>query len=128
MRAKLVKEALNESHIGADTSWTADYKGKEITVSLKDVNNYLDKKNVEVQLIDPESVKNLLIDAKRDEKRVQAASLDYPILVTKKDGKFTKVLDGQHRVVKALHNNINKIKTRILDLDSSPNSFKFIFR
>jgi len=124
MRARLV----NESDIGADTSWTADYKGKKITISLKDINSYLDKKNVKVQLIDPESVKNLLIDTKRDEKRVQSASLDYPILVSKKDGKFTKVLDGQHRVVKALHNKIDKIKTRILDLDTGPESYKFVFR
>ena len=38
MRARLV----NESDIGADTSWTADYKGKKITISLKDINSYLD--------------------------------------------------------------------------------------
>ena len=124
MRARLV----NESQIGADTAWTADYKGKEITITMKDLNNYLDEKNIKVQLIDPKSVESLLIETKRDEKRVQAASLDYPILVTKKDGKFTKILDGQHRVVKALHNKIDKIKTRILDLDNAPDSYKFVFR
>ena len=126
--AKNKKNLMNEAHIGADTAWTVKYKGKEITITLKNVNNYLDKNNIKTKIINPKSLESLLIKVKRDESRVQKANLDYPIIVTKQNGKFTKILDGQHRVVKCINNNIDKIKARILDLDNAPDSYKIVFR
>ena len=126
MRAKFVYES--ESHIGANTSWTADYKGKEVKIFLKDINNYLDKKGVNAIEIDPKELEHLLIKTKRDSNRVQNASLDYPIIVVKNKGEFTYILDGQHRVVKCLTNKIDKIKARVLELEDAPEKYKFIFR
>ncbi len=125
---KTFKEFIKEGHIGVDTTWTDEYNGKEITISLQDVNNYLDKNNVKVEEIDPMLIKNLLINTKRDSQRVEFANLDYPVIITKTNGKYTKILDGQHRVVKCINNNIDRIKSRILDLDTAPDEYKKIFR
>ena len=52
--------------------------------------------------IDPNDLKHLLTRTKHDQSRVDAADLRYPILVSTENGKYKKILDGQHRVAKAL--------------------------
>ena len=68
----------------------------------------------------------LLIDVKRDSNRVQSADLKYPVILLSSGGEIKSILDGQHRIVKALENN-EMIKVRILDLDLAPDNFKKIF-
>lgn len=114
---------LFESHIGYNTTWSKN----NISISLKDVNDYLDYKKISIKIIDPKSIEHLLIKTKRDEKRINDANLKYPIILTQKDGKITHILDGQHRVVKCIQNNINKIKSKILDLDNAPQEYQDIF-
>ena len=117
----------NNSHIGRTTSWSDKHKRKNVTLSLKDVNNYLNQQNTPIEFIDPKSVEHLLIKVERDSERVENANLDFPIIVVKKDNKFTKILDGQHRVFKCLQNNINKIKCKILNLDNAPIKYRYLF-
>ncbi len=119
MRAWFVYESIQ----GANTSWTA----KGVTVSLDDINSYLDKNKVPVKTLDPKLLKPHLIKADRDKDRIQKASLDFPIIIALKDGKIAKILDGQHRVVKALTNNVDKIKARVLDLDTAPSEYQSMF-
>lgn len=107
---------------GLDTFWEAEVDGEIVRVTIKDVMNYLD----EAIEIDPNDVKHLLIDVERDPVRVENADLSYPIIVTKSGDKFTSILDGQHRLVKALRDGVN-INARILDLDLVPESWKKIF-
>ena len=64
---------------------------------------------------------------KRDPARVQAADLNYPLIVTKVNGKFKKILDGQHRLVKAITNNEPTVKVKVLDIDSAPDDYKEMF-
>jgi hypothetical protein len=125
---KLFEGFINEGHIGADTSWTDEYNGQEVTLSLQDVNDYLDKNNVDIEEIDPKQFEHLLIKTERDPQRVAKADLNFPIIITKNNGKYTKILDGQHRLVKAITNKIPTIKAKILDLDKAPNNYKHIFR
>ena len=125
MRARFVNESDN---IGANSSWTRTYKDKEITITLKDVNKYLDEKSIKVIEINPNKLKHLLIDTKRDPNRVQKADLDYPIIVVKNDEKYTNILDGQHRVLKCLTNKIDKIKAKVLELNNAPPKYKFMFK
>lgn len=110
-----------------DTSWTREYKGKETTIYLKDVIEYLDRTNVPVEKIDTKTLEYLLIDAERDQKRVDNSDLNYPIILCKNGGKFTRILDGNHRLAKCISNGINKIKVRVLDLDKSLDEYKFMF-
>ena len=107
---------------GVDTSWTVD----GVTITLNDINSYLDENKVPVVEIDTASIEDILIDTERDPERVDSASLEYPIILSTLNGDFYSVLDGQHRVVKSIKMEIPTIKARILDLDTAP-EYKKIF-
>lgn len=119
---KLFENFEQPEGTGLDTFWETEVNGETIRVTIKDVVNYLDE-GIE---IDPEDVKHLLIDVERDPVRVENADLKYPIIVAKHKGKFISILDGQHRVVKALRDDA-KVKAKILDLDLAPDTWKKIF-
>ena len=76
--------------------------------------------------IDPKELEHLLIKTKRDPKRISRADLSYPIILLKKAGKIISILDGQHRVVKALESG-DEIRCRVLDLDVLDEKFKSVF-
>lgn len=114
----------NEGHQGEDTSWTDN----GFTITLHDVNDYLDENGVPVENIDVKSIEDILIKVDRDPERVDNADLDFPIIVSKKDGKFKRVLDGQHRAIKSIKNGLSTIKARILDLDTAPDEYKEMFK
>lgn len=105
--------------------WDTFWKDGDIHISLRDILKYL--KNEPVVDIQPEKLKHALISVKRDPARIMAADLNCPIIVTKVDEKFKKVLDGQHRLVKALTNNEPTVKIKVLDLDTAPDDYKELF-
>ena len=107
---------------GEQTYWEAEIKNKPVRVTLTDILNYLDN----IIELNPENIEHLLIDVERDPERVDAADLKYPIILLSKRGEYTSILDGQHRVVKALRDGVS-VKARILDLDSAPEKFKNVF-
>ena len=115
---------------GMDTYWSTE-DGKQ-KVTIKDVLEYMDDKNIPTKKVSIQKIKPILIDqdykgAAKD--RVERAELKYPIIVVKKNGKYKSILDGNHRVFKALKKKIDKIKVRELDLDAkeTPKIFKELF-
>jgi hypothetical protein len=106
-----------------NTFWESEVDGNPVKVTLSDVLDYLDN-GFE---LDPNSISHLLIDVERDKNRIESADLSYPIILTAKGGKLLSILDGQHRVVKAIRDGVN-IKARILDLDFAPENFKSVFK
>ena len=104
--------------IGLDTDW----QDGDSKITLQDVLDIAD----EPIEIDPNELKPLLIKTERDPARVQAADLEYPIVVTTLNGQYKNILDGQHRVVKALQNKVS-IKARVLNLDNAPEEFQQVF-
>lgn len=104
------------------TSWQVTKGDKTIKITLQDVLDVLD----DGYQIDPKELEHLLIKTKRDPKRVSRADLSYPIILLKKAGKIISILDGQHRVVKALESG-DEIRCRVLDLDVSDEKFKSVF-
>jgi hypothetical protein len=117
----------SDTNTGADTSWTRSIDGKETTITLQDLNDYLDENNVSVEEIDTKSIEDILIETERDPNRVNSADLSFPIVVSKSNGEFKGILDGQHRVVKSIQNDIPTIKARVLVLDTAPEEYKKIF-
>lgn len=109
---------------GVDTSWTVD----GVTITLNDINSYLDENKVPVVEIDTASIEDILIDTERDPERVDSASLEYPIILSTLNGDFYSVLDGQHRVVKSIKMGLPTIKARILYLDTAPEYRKIFVR
>ena len=65
----------------------------------------------------------------RGAERVAAASLEYPVIVVKSGGQYRFVLDGNHRLQKAIDEEVESIKAKILDLDNpeTPEVFKRMF-
>jgi hypothetical protein len=123
----LILEVLKEDW--RDTSWKTD----DGTVTIGDVVDYLGDSMVE---LDTTEVRNQVLKSRgkdrlptRGQDRIDAANLDFPIIVLRSGGQFRSVLDGNHRLQKAADLNIEKIKAKILDLDDpkTPELFKNIF-
>ena len=64
-----------------------------------------------------------------DPERVAAASLMYPIIIVSRDKQYRYILDGNHRLQKAVDEEVATIKAKILDLDNpeTPEVFKKMF-
>ena len=112
------KQYVAEQDIGLDTTW----QDGDIKITLQDVLDIAD----EPIEIDPNELEPLLIKTKRDPARVQAADLQYPVVVTTLNGQYKNILDGQHRVVKALTKKVS-IKARVLNLDNAPEKYRQMF-
>ena len=109
-----------------DTSWEND----EDKVTLGEIDDFFRKrgdKTVDINVL--ELSKQIPDLPTRGEERVAAASLDFPIIVVKKDGQFKYVLDGNHRLQKAIICDIESIKAKILDVSSeeTPERFRKMF-
>jgi len=119
---KLFENFEQPEGTGLDTFWETEVNGETVRVTIGDIMDHLDS-GVD---IDPNDVKHLLIDVERDPIRVENADLKYPIILTKLGDEFISILDGQHRVVKALRDGVN-VRAKILDLDLAPDFWKKIF-
>ena len=128
-RIKLFDEQIKESEIFGTSgekppSWTVN----GITITIDDVQSYLDKNNIPVVNIPVKDVFHMCAHRNKTEKetldRSERSSLDFPIIVLKKNGKYHMVLDGHHRLLKAKNNNIDKIKARVFNLEDAPDEYK----
>jgi len=115
------RKYLNEDW--RDTSWESD----DEKVTVRDVVDYLGDDTVDVNVL--ELSQQLPALPTRGAERVVAASLDYPIIVVKSGGQYQFVLDGNHRLQKAIDEEVETIKTKILDLDNpeTPEVFQKMF-
>jgi hypothetical protein len=120
----LISESFKQPEgTGVNSYWEDEIDGKMVRITFNDVIEHLGN---EIEM-DPNKIKHLLINVDRDPERIDAANLKYPIILTKSGGKFINILDGQHRVVKAIKNGVN-IRVRVLDLDLAPEIFTKIFK
>lgn len=119
---KLFENFEQPEGTGSETFWEVEVENKPIRVTLNDVMDHLDN----IVEMDPNEIEHLLINTKRDPKRIDAADLNYPIILLSKEGEYTSILDGQHRVLKAIKEGV-PLKARILDLDTAPEKFKKVF-
>jgi len=112
---------INEQ-TGLDTTW----EDGDIKITLQDIlvnaASY-----VKSEKINPNELEPLLIQTERDPDRVQAADLQYPIIVTTENGQYKKILDGQHRLEKALHLKV-PINARVINLDEAPEEYQKLFK
>ena len=118
-----------------DTSWKTD----DDKVTIGDVVDYLDNQEIPTVDVAPSDIRDQVLKSRNkdrlpvgpgitSQKRVDDADLNFPIIITKKDGKFTQVLDGNHRLQKAFEQD-KALKAKILDLDDpeTPEVFKRMF-
>lgn len=115
---------------GMNTYWKTEDGKYEL--NLKELLLYMDNAHIPVKEVPVKAISHLIIDQdyrKKSGKRVMNASLDYPLIVSIKDGKYKAIIDGNHRAYKAVVVELDKIKIRELDLDSdnTPEIYKKLF-
>ena len=130
MKFDELAQQILENVEGMNTSWE-DEDGK-IKVTIKDVIKYLDENDIPIKTVSLDKIKPIIIDQdykNKNKNRVNASSLEYPIIVIKKNGKYKSILDGNHRAFKAVNSNAKNIKVREIDLSSpsTPDDYKELF-
>ena len=115
------EEGKAKDPVGMDTYW----EDGDLKVTITEVLKYLDDIDEPVEDVSTDNLKSMLIAADRDDKRVQAADLKYPvIIVVGMNGKYKSILDGNHRVDKAIRNDIPTVKVRHLHLQVAPKKYQ----
>ena len=117
----------------SDTSWETDDEKVSLTApklpgwKFKSVVDYLGEETVDINVL--ELSQQLPPLPTRGAERVTAASLEHPVIVVKSGGQYKYVLDGNHRLQKAIDEKVENIKAKILDLDNpeTPEVFKKMF-
>ena len=130
---KQTRQPVSENMHGdnwAETSWEDTTKdGKLVKVTLSDLLTFSEDVPVsELNVKDLESI--ALHKNKTDEetlKNIQKANLEYPILVLNKPSGKKSILDGHHRLQKAIVNKIPKIKAKVLNISDMPEDWRWLF-
>ena len=106
-----------------DTSWE-DEDGK---ITIGDISDYIgnDIRNISVSDLQ-NKLKIQPSTVTQEKERIMKADLQYPIILVQKDGEFSYVLDGNHRLAKAIMTGEEYIKAKVLYLDdeNTPEEFK----
>ena len=101
-----------------DTHWTSNGK----TLTITELIAFLGDEIVDIE------TSELTTRILTTQDRVEAANLDYPIIVLKNRGQYQCVLDGNHRLQKAINYN-KSLKAKVLDLDDpeTPELYRELF-
>ena len=110
-----------------DTTWSDG----EVTITMQDVENKLTELKAPVISIPVEDITHLDIhtrhkpnktpgQVKSTYDRAMKADLKYPIIITKYNGKYDMILDGNHRLHKAVEIGEDSIQAKVLDLSKTP--------
>ena len=118
-RTEEINESINNT-AGVEDTDEKFKDGSDFRIKFK-VSDVIDlAKNKSIKEIDPKDINYDFSgrdeDSTKTKDRVTQADLSYPIIVVKNEkGKIFTILDGTHRLQKALNLNLDKIKTKILD-------------
>ena len=115
-----------------NTSWTSL---NDETRTIGDVSDYLGDKTVDIKVSDITDQIPRLFDDKYlqdpdNRKRIDTASLKYPIIIQMEGGEYKSILDGNHRLQRAIEDEeVETIKAKILDLSDpeTPEVFQRVF-
>ena len=129
--ASIYKESTLGTSGEEAPSWSMEIDDKMVEITFDEVMDYIKKNNIPVTSIPVKDVFQFCAHKNKTDKetlaRSERSSLDYPIIVTKMNGKPTMVLDGHHRLLKAKNNNIDKIKAQVIDLNDAPSEYQEMF-
>ena len=110
-----------------DTSWENDEGDKITLMDLLDATEDIPVKKLSVKKLKPHL---LTWDGDEDEvKKIESADLQYPILIFVNDnGKFITIIDGHHRVQKAVRKGLKTIKGKLIPINSLPKNIRRVFK
>jgi disulfide oxidoreductase YuzD len=125
IKRELIEEA-NKRMLGEnwkDTSWEDD-DGK---ITIGDILDYIGDNVRNISVVDLQNkLKIQPSEVTQERERIMKSDLQYPIILVQKDGEFSYVLDGNHRLAKAIMTGEEYIKAKVLYLDDkdTPEEFK----
>ena len=132
----LFKEFFEENtHPGyEDTTWSDG----EITITMQNVEDKLTELQSPVISIPVKDITHLDIhtrhkpnktpeQVKSTYDRAMRADLKYPIIITNNNGKYDMILDGNHRLHKAVEIGEDTIQAKVLDLSKVPEEWLSVF-
>ena len=111
-----------------DTSWEDD----DEKITIGDVADHLGDETIDVI---PSDVRDQVLKSRGKDRlpttsqdRIDKADLSFPIIVAMEGGEYISVLDGNHRLQRAVDEN-KPLKAKVLDLDNpeTPENFKKMF-
>ena len=113
------------------TSWTDVVDGRNVTVTIKKMLSFLKKKKIPIQkiktnVLEPYALHKTKTD-KQTIKNVLKSNLNYPIIVMHYTNTY-QILDGHHRLQKAINKKIPTIKARVVELTDLPKNWQKIFK
>ena len=124
-KRELIEES-NKRMLGEnwkDTSWEDD-DGK---ITIGDIVDYIGDNVRNISVVDLQNkLKIQPSEVTQERERIMKSDLQYPIILVQKDGEFSYVLDGNHRLAKAIMTGEEYIKAKVLYLDdkNTPEEFK----
>lgn len=115
-----------------ETYWTTEVNGKQVKVTIHEIQDYLKSVNAPTIEIPVDEIYDMCCHAeKTDEEtieRSERSDLSFPIIIAKGiNGNWTMILDGHHRLFKAHNNGVKKIKATVLDLKEAPRVYQKLF-
>ncbi len=109
-----------------DTSWEND-EGDKITL-IELLNS---TENISVSTISVNKLKKYLLtwNGNNEElEKIEKSDLQYPILIfVEDDGSPITIIDGHHRVHKAVKNKLETIKAKLIPINSLPKNMRKVF-
>ena len=122
-RVKSCDEVMSEGlH---DTFWQNDEGDKINLIDLLNVT-----KKIPVRDISVNKIKSKLLTWDDDEEvsKIEKSDLRYPILIfVDDDGNFISIIDGHHRVHKAVRHKLKTIKAKLIPINSLPGNIGKVF-
>ena len=122
-----IKEVMGLNEGLHDTSWQNEEGDKITLMDLLNATDHIPVKNIEV-----ERLKHMLLTWDHDNSEVQKiemADLQYPILIfVNNDGNILSIVDGHHRVQKAIRKGLERIKCKLIPINSLPKNIRMVFK
>lgn len=102
-----------------DLHWTKLINDKFEIVYISDIEDYLKDNNIIPQRIPINMIEHLCIVSQDSSERVENADLSYPIIVVRLNGNIIRVIDGNHRLRKAMNLSHGDIRGYVIDLEKT---------
>ena len=121
---------LFEKNYYEETSWSKKIDGIDVKITIQDVQKLLE--NVPIKKIPVVDIADMCVHkGKKDKKtlkRSEDSDLRYPIIISQNmKGDMNMILDGHHRLLKAINNNKDTIKARVLDISKCDVEYQKMF-
>jgi hypothetical protein len=111
---------------GLDTKWQSE--DGSVTITLQQLLN--DIKTVPVKKIEIEKLKKRLLNWGNNPEewdKVKSVDMTYPPIILMNGNQVDMIVDGNHRVQKAIQMGYNTIDAKLISLNNLPNKYKKVF-